>query len=635
MIVATAGHIDHGKTALVRALTGTDADRLPEEKRRGITIDLGFAYLRLPGGETIGFVDVPGHERLVRTMMAGASGVDLALLVVAADDGVMPQTREHLAVLDLFGVRRGMVALTKADRAGPARLLEVEAEVRGILDGTALQGAPVLPCSSVTGAGIPEITRRLHDATLATRARNGAGGFRLAVDRSFTLSGVGLVATGTVHAGRVDEGGRLVLSPSGIEARVRGLHSQNAAAAWGAAGQRVALNVTGARLDKMAIKRGDWLVAPELHRPTDRIDVRLHLLGSETRALRHWSAIHLHLGAAAVTGRAALLERGSLLPGGDALAQLVLDAPIGALWGDRFAIRDASAQRTIGGGQVLDPFPPRRRGRTPERDAMLAALGHDDHAEAFRALLQATPAGCDLDLFSLARNLGAAGADALRASCIVVETAPRQRLAFAREHWDALRQDLLDALGRHHEQHPDTWGSTGEELAMACPAALRPVAPSAIRALLDAGTLRRTGRLLHLPEREVRLAAADQALWDAIRAVLGEAALDPMRVSRLADRLGLDEAAVRPLLDKLGRIGWLCRVSHAYYVLPGTMDRLAALMQRVAAESATGLITVGRFREAAGMSRHATMPVLEHFDRAGLTRRLPDGRAIRGQWPGA
>ena len=634
MIVATAGHIDHGKTALVRALTGTDTDRLPEEKSRGITIDLGFAYLRLPGGGTVGFVDVPGHERLVRTMMAGASGVDLALLVVAADDGVMPQTREHLAVLDLLGVRRGLVALTKADRAGPARLMEVEAEIRGILGGTSLEDAPVVPCSSVTGEGIPEVAQRLQDAALAMRERGGAGRFRLAVDRSFTLPGVGLVVTGTVHAGRVDEGDRLVLSPAGAEARVRGLHTQNAAAAWGTAGQRVALNVTGARLDKAAVKRGDWIVAPELHRPTDRLDVRLRLLGSEEQALRHWSAVHLHLGAAAVTGRVALLDGGSLLPGGSALAQLVLDAPIGALWGDRFALRDASAQRTIGGGRVLDPFPPQRRGRTPERGAILAALGHEDHAEAFQALLQAAPMGWDLDLFSLARNLRGADADALSASCAVVEVAPRRRLAFATERWDAIKQDLLDALGQHHELHPDTWGSTAEEMAKACPAPLRPVVPPAVRALLEAGGLRRTGQLLHLPGREVRLGAADQALWDTMRAVLGEAGLDPVRVSRLADRLGLDEAGVRPLLDKLGRIGWLCRASSAYYVLPETIAGLATLAQRVAAESPSGLLTVGCFREATGMSRHATMPVLEHLDRIGLTRRIPEGRALCEQWPG-
>ncbi len=628
MIVATAGHIDHGKTALVRALTGVDTDRLPEEKSRGITIDLGFAYLRLPGGGTVGFVDVPGHERLVRTMLAGASGVDVALVVVAADDGVMPQTREHLAVLDLLGLRRGIVALTKSDRVEPARLVEAEADIRSALAGTSLEAAPVIPCSSVTGSGVPEIARRLHEAALAPRERNGAGRFRLAVDRGFTLPGVGLVVTGTVHAGRVSVGERLALSPGGIEARVRGLHAQNDAAAHGDAGQRVALNITGSRLGKDAVKRGDWIVAPELHQPTARLDVRLRLLRSEASALRHWTAVHVHLAAAGVTGRVALLEGGALQPGGEAFAQVVLDAPIGALWGDRFAIRDASAQRTIGGGQVLDPFPPLRRNRTPERCAILSALSHDDHADALRNLLQVTPAGVDFGRFHLARNLGDGEATTLARSCVIVETAAARRLAFAAERWKEIEGLLLDSVRRHHERHPDTWGIAAEEIATA----LGAVAPAAIKMLIEAKALQRTGQLLHLPGREVRLAVADAALWTDVRAALADAGLNPLRVSLLAERLGLAEEAIRPLLDKLSCIDWLCRASRAYYLLPGIAARLAAEAQRVAAESAAELLTVGQFREATGISRHAAMPVLEFFDRIGLTRRVHEGREICQGW---
>ena len=637
MIVATAGHIDHGKTALVRALTGTDTDRLPEEKSRGITIDLGFAYLRPPEGDpeggTIGFVDVPGHERLVRTMVAGASGVDLALLVVAADDGVMPQTREHLAVLDLLGLRHGIVALTKADRAGPGRLAEVAAEVADLLAGTALGNAPVLPCSSVTGEGIPEIAWCLRDAALSLRERADAARFRLAVDRAFTLPGVGLIVTGTVHAGRVAAGDRLVLSPAGIEARVRGLHAQNRAAAAGSAGQRVALNITGARLDKAAVKRGDWLVAPGLHMPVDRLDVRLRLLPSEAWALRHRTAVHLHLGAASVMARVALAGDGALAPGAEAFAQLALDAPVGALWGDRFVLRDASAQRTIGGGRVLDPFPaPRHRKRGLEgrtgRDAILAAHGCEDHADALRALLDASPVGLDLGRVLLARNVSDAEAEALSQECVIVGTAPR--LAFAPTRWEAIKADLLGALERHHAAHPDEWGATAEELAGALDAPLRPVvAPVAIRALAEVEAVRRTGQLLHLPGREVRLADADAALWDEARAALLAAGSDPPRLAFLAERLGVDDAALQPLLDKLARVGWLCRASASYYLLPEVAAGLADAARRIAAESATGLLTVGRFREATGIARHPTIPVVVHFDRTGLTRRVPEGREIR------
>ena len=317
MIIATAGHIDHGKTALVRALTGVDTTHLPEERARGITVDLGYAYAAGPDGRRIGFVDVPGHERLVRTMVAGATGVDLALLVVAADDGPMPQTREHLAILDLLDLKRAVVALTKSDRVDPVRLALAAAEVAAMLRGTALAGAPILPCSSLTGDGIPAL-RALLQAAAAVPAAPPRGGFRLAVDRAFTVAGAGLVVTGAVHGGDVAVGQRLVLARSGAEVRVRGLHAQNRPAERGQAGQRLALNIAGPRLDRSPPARGDWLVAPGLEAESARLDVALRLLPGEARALRHWTPVHVHLGAADIPGRVGLLEGTSLEPGGTA-----------------------------------------------------------------------------------------------------------------------------------------------------------------------------------------------------------------------------------------------------------------------------------------------------------------------------
>ena len=635
MIIATAGHIDHGKTALVRALTGADTDRLPEEKARGITIDLGFAFLPLPGGGVAGFIDVPGHERLVRTMLAGASGVDLALLVVAADDGVMPQTLEHIAVLDLLGVRQAVVALSKADRAGSERRAEAAEAVGLALAGTGLRGAPVIACSSVTGEGIPAVVDHLRRAALAVRARDGGGGFRLAVDRSFILPGAGLIATGTVHAGRVEAGDRLTVSPAGIGARVRGLHVHDRAAAAGSAGQRVAVNLAGAGVEKRTVRRGDWLVAPSLHRPTDRLDVRLRLLPSEPRALRHWTPVHVHLGTAALMGRAALLEAGRLEPGGEAMAQLVLDVPVAALWGDRFVIRDASGQRTIGGGRVLDPFALKRRGRGAERGAMLAAHGHEEHGEALRALLRQAEAGVELDQFQLARNLGDAEAAAFGGLFVLADVAgSRQRLAVSRERWAALQDRLLGALREHHERHPDSWGATVEELGGALAPPIRALAASAVRALLDQGRVQRSGRLLHLPGREVRLLAGDAVLWEAARALFERAGLGLQRVSAVAETLGMEADGLRALFETLARIGWLLRVSSAYYVLPGVAARLAGLAREAAGANADGRLTVGQFREATGLTRHATMPVLEFFDRIGLTRRVHEGRVLNDGWGG-
>ena len=374
MIVGTAGHIDHGKTSLVRALTGVDADRLKEEKARGITIDLGFAYM--PAGDgVIGFVDVPGHERLVHNMLAGASGIDFALLVVAADDGPMPQTREHLAILDLLGLTRGLVALTKADLVDPDRLAAARNETANALIGTGLDGAEIVAVSSATGAGVAALRARLEAAAAERSARPAGAPFRLAVDRSFTLPGAGTVVTGTVLAGSVAPGDHLVASPSGLAVRVRGLHAQNRVAERGGPGDRCALNLAGDGVSKDALRRGDMIVAPALHAPTDRIDARLRVLASEARPIGQWLPVHLHHGAAEVAARVVLLGD-PIAPGAEGLVQLVLDRPIAAAAGDRFVIRDTSAQRTIGGGAFLDLRAPARRRRSPERLAQLAAARH-------------------------------------------------------------------------------------------------------------------------------------------------------------------------------------------------------------------------------------------------------------------
>ena len=402
MIVGTAGHIDHGKTALVKALTGVDADRLKEEKARGITIDLGYAYSDLGDGRQLGFVDVPGHERFVHNMLAGATGIDAALLVVSAAEGIKPQTVEHLQIVDLLGLDRGIVALTKADLADDDQILERMAEVETLLASTSLKGAEIVPVSALTGQGVDELKAKL--LALGESGKGATGFARLAVDRCFVLAGAGVVVTGTVHAGEIRVDDRLVLTPSGLEARVRSLHAQNRAAQVGRAGERCALNLAGPRLSKDAIRRGDWVVSPELHAPTDRPDVRLSLLASEGQPLKHWSPVHVHLGSAHVMGRVALLEGDRLAPGDTALAQLVLEEKVGALSGDRVILRDPSATRTMAGAVVIDPFGPPRNRRTGRRLAELEALGEPD-AEVLPKLLRLDSGFVEIGRFGLSRNL--------------------------------------------------------------------------------------------------------------------------------------------------------------------------------------------------------------------------------------
>ncbi|GJD34832.1 Selenocysteine-specific elongation factor [Methylobacterium aerolatum] len=631
MIVATAGHIDHGKTSLVKALTGIDADRLPEEKARGITVDLGFAYARF-GAHRLGFVDVPGHERLVRTMVAGATGVGFALIVVAADDGVMPQTREHIAILDLLGLRRGLVAITKSDRVEGARLAAVEAEIRGELAGSGLATAPILTCSALTGAGIAAIAERLERAAAGTAVRSAEGGFRLAVDRCFTIPGAGLVVTGAVHAGTVAVGDRLLVSPGGAELRVRSIRAEDEAVAAAGVGQRCALNVTGPRLSREAIHRGDWILAPDLDRPVRHLDVALRLLPGEERALRHRTPVHVHLGAASATGRV-LLPPGTVIePGRERMAQITLDAGIGALHGDRFVLRDISASRTLGGGRIIDIAGTRRGGWTPGRRAVVAALDEADHAAALAGVLALEETGVDLDHFARARNIPGPALATLeeKAGTVVLATA-KARIGFARARIEAVGAAILSLLADSHRIEPDSLGLTAQEIGDRLSKIGRAVLRAALDRLIGGGAVARRGPLHHLPGHDVRLAGPEAELYDAVRVVLAGAGLDQPRLADLATRVACDAETLRPLLDKCGRIGWLRRVSSHYYVLPEVLGELARRAHAVAAEHPQALLTVGRFREATGISRNITMPLLTYFDACGLTVRVADGRTVRAE----
>src|SRR4051812_3755912 len=382
MILATAGHIDHGKTALVRALTGVDADRLPEEKRRGLTIDLGFAYTTLPDGTELGFVDVPGHERFLPNMLAGVLSIDRVLLIVAADDGPRPQTLEHLDVLELIGVAEITGVITKIDRVPPERLDQVETEVASLLDEAGYGGSPVFPVSSVTGDGIDALAAHLRDgarnADMARAARPASGFFRLPIDRAFSLPGIGMVVTGTAAAGEVAVGDRLMLSPRGVEIRVRGLHAHNRAIERARAGERVALNLAGNFPEGGGPRRGDWVIDPSLHRPVSRIDLGITVSRAAPGPLRDGLPVHFHLGTDDLVGRLAVLGARSIAPGESGFVQLDLEHGIGVLWGDRAIIRDHAARHTLAGGRVLDPLAPRRSRSRPERLAALAALTERD-----------------------------------------------------------------------------------------------------------------------------------------------------------------------------------------------------------------------------------------------------------------
>ncbi len=623
MIIGTAGHVDHGKTALVKALTGIDADRLAEEKRRGITIDLGYAYTDTPNG-TLGFVDVPGHERFVHTMLAGASGIDAALLVVALDDGVMPQTLEHVQILELLGIDRGVVALTKADLA-PDRVSAVSAQMLALLANTALGAAPLLPVSATTGEGIEALREAL--LALGPRPRDSDGHPRLAVDRAFTLAGAGLVVTGTLVSGRVRMDDRLMLSPPGIELRIRGLHAQNHAAEMAVAGQRVALNVVGPRLSKDVVTRGDWVLHPDVHAPTARFDIRVRLLAEEAKALRADAPAHLHLGAAHVMARVAALTGDRIEPGDTVLARLTLDHAIGALAGDRLVLRDATATRTIGGGVLIDPFPPRRGRRTPERLAQLAVLEQPDATAALRGLLGLPPGWTDRVGFFRSRNSPPAMRQVTMAATPAAAVAD---LLMTPDTLDALRAGVAERLAAHHAASPDLPGLQFERLRVAIPG--RPPA-SAFRAILDglfrSGMVEQDGPWLRLSTHRATLSAQDERVWLLARALIAADRFRPPRTRDLARELSVGESAMRTMLKRVQRMGRLIEIAPDQFFLSETVAEMAATAAAIADVDPAGTVTAAAFRDRLDNGRKVAIQVLEFFDRAGVTVRIGDERRVR------
>lgn len=628
MIVGTAGHVDHGKTALVRALTGVDTDRLKEEKARGITTDLGFAYLPGPDATPIGFVDVPGHESLVRTMVAGAAGIDYALLVVAADEGVKPQTREHIEILRLLGLERGIVLLSKADRADETRRAEVVGEVQAALGASPLLAEPPLFVSVVSGEGIDALQAHLAQAARTARPTRTDGPFRLAVDRAFTLKGVGTIVAGTALSGRIARDETVTLLPARRTARVRTLHVQNQDAAAGQAGERCALALVGITRDEVA--RGDWITTePEPHE-TMRLDVELSLVDSAPRALAQWVPVHFHCGASDVTARVTVLGPQALAPGEDGLAQVQLATALPLRHGDRFVLRDTSARRTIGGGRVLDPRAPARRRQTPERLARLAAMRPRDPDAALAALLALPPHVEDLAIFEADRGLTPAHTAAIVAAHdLALVTAPAARFAMAAATRQAVEETILARLAALHAESPELPGLALDRLRtqLASPPA-RPLLAALCDGLVADGRLARRGPWFHLPDHVAQLGEEDRRIADVALPLLEQDRFRPPRVRDIAGAIGFHETRVRRACKALVRTGALIEVAHDHFFPRATVLEMAAIARRLGEAADGGRFTAAAFRDALDNGRKVAIQILEFFDRNGLTHRTGDLRRV-------
>ncbi len=631
LVLGTAGHIDHGKSALVKALTGTDPDRLPEEKERGVTIELGFAQLILPSGRAMGVVDVPGHEKFVRQMVAGATGIDVVLLVVAADDGVMPQTREHLAIIDLLGIERGVVAITKSDLADEEWLEIVRADVEELLAGTSIESAPIVAVSAKTGASLPELLATIDEVAKTAEARHADLPMRLPVDRVFTIAGAGTVVTGTMWSGTVRRDDTVEIYPEGERARVRSVQVHSEPVAEAHAGQRVAINLAGVERDEIA--RGDILALPGSLSVTDRFDARFTYLGTpgDEKPFESGARVHVNHGTREVLGRVLLMDVERLLPGQSALAQVRLEEPLAPRYDDRFIVRSYSPVYTVGGGIVLDTLPPRRTQLTPRERDLLGALVAHDFAGASTGLL--TSRGVPMTSAEVAAALG------VQRSIVADELnrAKLERLKVASDTYfvtPSALEALIAAIERHllafHAENPSATGISTSALRDLVE---RRIEPRVFDALLGVASQRGIAAvdagLARHPKAAVSALAAEASAEAALVALIESQRLEPAGPAALASAAGIDVGLARKALGKLATEG---RVVRANADMHFSAAAIALAKERVAgylAQHPDGA-SAAELRDALGVSRKFAIPLLEYFDAQGVTRRVGDVRVLRG-----
>lgn len=632
IVLGTAGHIDHGKTSLIRALTGTDCDRLAEEKRRGITIELGFTRYELPDGSGIGIVDVPGHERFVRAMVAGASGIDAVLLVIAADEGVMPQTREHLEICSLLGIRAGLIALTKIDLVDPEWLELARSDVRSFVRGTMLENAPIFPVSSATGKGLDELGGALAELNRTIVPARRPDLFRMPVDRVFSLRGHGTVVTGTVLGGCLKEEDPVATLPSGREFRARSLQSHGARVERVTAGQRAAINLAGAEVSD--IGRGDVLAVPGTLAVSDAWIVELTALSSMKTPLKNRTEAHFHHGTRDAPARLRFFDRDRLMPGDTALCRVSFPRPIAGVFGDRFVLRGFSPLRTLGGGIVSWPEPIRPRARDTRTLELLRALpGMDARDRTLAALELAGTQGADPTRLSRLTNIESKALEkilrALQADNRVFRFDRENRTFIDLKALEALCSSCEKHMREFHEKNPDAPGLTRAELLSGWGGGLSPkLVHFTAERLIREARLENAGDALRLAGH---VPAARDNAGENIRRMLLEAYAQakgaPPNAGELMRRLELAEPEAEAALKNLCLSGELVRVSKELYYIAPELERLRADTVAWLKEHET--ITPAEFREMSGLSRKYAVALLEYFDRVKTTMRVGDERRLR------
>lgn len=634
MIVGTAGHIDHGKTALIRALTGVNTDRLQDEQARGITIALGYAYQALGNGETLGFVDVPGHENLIHTMVAGATGIDYAMLIVAADDGVMPQTLEHIAILSLLGLQRGCVVITKKDRAAASQLAQVQTDIQALLQNTFLAQAPVFVVDSLCpeDEGITALQQHLHEqAQRMAQPKSADNLFRLAVDRVFTLEGQGTVVTGTVHSGVAHVGNNeadIRLMPSNVPLRIRSIHAQNQSSTKASEGQRCALNLAG--IAKEQIQRGDWVADARCFTPATHIDVRLNLLEHADATIKTWSPLHVHLGAAHYVAHVVPLSQDVIHSGQSALAQLVFDTPICAMPNDKFILRNAQAKLTVGGGVVLDPNAPDRKRRALARLSWLDGVEGYLSGRGLELLLRQAPYGLEqLYLQRLTQSSGNMQQQLAIPDAALWVQAPRAmtQVLIHNNAWEQLLARIETVLSEAHERYPDEPGIEAARLRrMVAPRCSDALWLAALQELTQRQRIALNGPWYHLTAHTVSFSPEEEGIAHKLVGLSYSGQFNPPWVRDMANTLEVPEDQLRSLGRKLVRQGVLFQVVRDLYY---HRDHVVELAERFAELAGEKGIKAADFRDHLSLGRKRTIQILEFFERIGYTRRLRDRHLIR------
>jgi len=634
MIVATAGHVDHGKTQLVKALTGIDTDTLTEEKKRGLSIDIGFAYLPVTGQSSIGFIDVPGHERFIKNALCGLSAADFVLLLVAADDGPMPQTVEHLSIIDLLGIRNGAIVISKIDRVSAERIETVNSQVRQAVKNTALNCWPTFQVSSNSNSGIEELRSFLVQHGLTTADSKPEldlkANFRLAVDRVFEKKGAGLIVTGTIFAGIVNLDDLVTIAGSGAQLRVRGLRIQNSQSEFGIQGQRCAINLAGSNLRKDQIKRGDWVTSGRVAKPVSRFDAEIRIINNSPRPLAHWTPVHLHHAASGTTARIAVLEKQSIKPGEKGLVQIVSDHPVGAIFNDYFIIRDQSAKVTLGGGRVIDIFPPIRGRSRPERIEWLKCLNNGNTQDALNALITFCPAGVNLNQFSMNRNLSEQAAlEVFKQQKMVVLIFENQKIGFSNETIKRHCDSILLALKSCHLQAPERSSFTESELLKQTKFQFPLYLLKAfLERLVKMPVINNSSGGFSLANHKKTFYKEEEILWQAVNQAMISAGVRGMMINEIAMLINLSSKQFNLFISKLCSEKLLVKLSKGLYILPSCLAQLQKVVEQKIEKNNDQVFTITEFKVASGIGRNRCIEILECFDTKGITKRTDKGRKI-------